>query len=158
MDYFTAFSWPYSNDTDVKAKEFFESLQVGIDQGHEFPIDRPHEISLVRAQGSGDLFVGVLVLLGTEGDDSLRTYERLKEWFEACRAGGYQDYESLPVRGRTTQSTLGSGYEVLATTTTPDASREGKNEQTAKGEPSGAASARHSPQQGSGKPWWKFWA
>ena len=154
MDYFTAFSWPYSNDIDVKAREFFESLQVGIDQGHEFPIDRPHEVSLVRAQSSGDLFVGVLVLLGTEGDDSLRTYERLKEWFEACGAGGYQDYESLAVRGRTAQSTLGSGYEVLATTTTPDAS---KNRQIAKGEPSGT-SARHSPQQSSGKPWWKFWA
>jgi hypothetical protein len=118
MDYFTAFSWPYSDDNEAKARKFFESLRAGISQGHEFPFDRPHEIALVRAQGSGNVFVGILVLSGTSEDDSVRTYERLNEWFEACEAGGYEDYEALPVRGGTIKATLGSGYEILEKTTT----------------------------------------
>lgn len=110
MNILFAFSWPYTPGD--QAREFFDKLRAGIEEGKEFPFDCPFQIAFVRGQSSGE-FVAVLVLRGTIKDDSIETRQRLDAWFEECGAPRYQNKETPTLRGRTIQTSLGEGYEVL---------------------------------------------
>ena len=103
-DYCVAFSWPYSSDEERRAQatDMFGKLKV--DQVG-FPLSVPHEVALVRSQ-SGYWFVAVLTLLGGSGDDSVRIFKSLQAWLKKCNCPGYDDYESVTVRGLSIKSCL----------------------------------------------------
>ena len=110
MDYFCAFSWPYGDDAEAKANACFDALRAN--QGKCPFADKPHEICLAKSV-RGSVFVGVLVLPGTTGDDSMEIFKKAEEWFEQSRVKDYEDYNHLSVNGRSTDATLGAGYTVL---------------------------------------------
>lgn len=46
-------------------------------------------------------------------DDSTEIFKAIEEWFQQAGVKNYQDYNHLPVRGRSSDATLGGGYQVL---------------------------------------------
>src|SRR4051812_37732141 len=109
MSLHTAYSWPYG-DSESEARAFYQRLKAGHQAGKTFPFDR-YQVGLV--QGSYTWFVAVLVLTEAAGDDSLYVYGRCVEWFDQCGGGGYQDYETIPLRGSSIESSIGRDYSIL---------------------------------------------
>ena len=109
MSLHTAFSWPYG-DSENETRAFYQRLKAGHAAGHEFPFSR-YQVALCR--GSYTWFVAVLVLTETAGDDSLYIHGRSEEWFAKCGGGGYQDYETIPLRGASIESSIGAEYDIL---------------------------------------------
>lgn len=109
-------SWYYQGrGGESDARGFFENLRGGLQKGKKFPFDCPSEVGLVHCAVDEHWCVGVLVMRGTAGDDSVEQTDRLHRWFEACdadfsgtdRTGERVTYPS--VEG-TLQSRYGSHY------------------------------------------------
>jgi hypothetical protein len=156
VDWLWAYSWPYA-DSEPRAREFFGNVAEAIQGGQAFPFDVPYEIGLVRSPRSGDFFVAVLVLRGTPGDDSVDTFNRLKSFLDECGSEGYQDYESVPVRGASLRDSL-ADYEVVQSfdnASGPPAPE--RVEDAARIDPKTDDQPMGAKEPASRKRWWRFW-
>lgn len=109
MSNHVAYSWPYG-DSEQETRAFYERLKAGHSAGHAFPFDR-YQVGLVR--GVHTWFVAVLVLTDDYGDDSVTIHNQCEEWFKECGGANYQDYESIPLRGSSIESSIGADYDIL---------------------------------------------
>ena len=105
-------SWLYGPDADCQegATNCFNRLRRGIEQGKKFPFDCPHQVTLIHNLVGSEWLVAILVMLGTQGDDSVEQHNRLKEWIESCGSIMGQDRRGCPVYGGTVQSSLNIKY------------------------------------------------
>lgn len=86
-------SWYYQGqDGETDARDFFIKLQGGKES---FPFDCPYQVGLVHCMVDEHWCVGVLVMRGTAGDDSIEQSDKLEEWFAKCNA----DFSSSDNRG-----------------------------------------------------------
>ncbi len=112
-------SWYYQGqDGESNARDFFGKLREGIEKGKRFPFNCPCQVGLVHCAVDEHWAVGVLVMRGTEGDDSLEQTNKLHQWFEECGA----DFSGTDTRGErashpsiegTLQSRYGSHYTCI---------------------------------------------
>jgi len=116
MSLIEALSWPYGGgNPETLAWEFIRKLRDGIADGKPFPfLSNRHQIALITSP-SGTWFVAIMVITNSDTDDSVKIMSQLDNWFKACGAGPYQDYESVSIHGATIESSLGSGYTTVAT-------------------------------------------
>jgi len=108
--------WPYTADGNAQALSFFGNLKKGLELGKPFPIKCPYEVGLVHNPVDDLLFVAILAMRGTSGDDSMDTGNRLKNWFIDCGNPGEPFFETYPVRGSIRMSLAAMSpphYEVL---------------------------------------------
>jgi predicted Zn finger-like uncharacterized protein len=113
MSLLCAYSWPYG-DSEAEARTFFDALSNGHAAGKRLPFAR-HQVALVHSPHFDTWFVAVLVFTDSPGDDSVAITRANDSWFRECGAGGFQDSESVTIRGGTIRACFDHRYEVLAT-------------------------------------------
>ena len=119
MNYLHLLSWYYQDAKgENDARNFFEKLKTGAKGGIKFPLDCPFEVALVHCLVDNHWCVGVLVMPGTPGDDSIEQGDALQKWYEACAATPSRNNDTSPALRTSVEGTLqaryGSHYRTVA--------------------------------------------
>lgn len=121
MDLLHLISWYDQGITsELDARIFYAHLQKGIKAGFLFPFDCPYQVGLVYCSVDPHWCVGILVMSGTEEDDTADQTAKLTKWFADCDADHADTEKSInkmsnPSVAETLKSRLGSHYECLET-------------------------------------------
>ncbi len=87
MDRLYLLSWYYQGlDGEPLARDFYNALQKGSRSGIKFPFQSPTRVGLVHCGVDEHWAVGVLVMRGTPGDDSVEQTEKILQWCTDCGA------------------------------------------------------------------------
>lgn len=119
MDLLHLISWyDQGISSELDARIFYARLQKGIKNGCTFPINCPYQVGLVYCSVDPHWCVGILVLSGTEHDDTAEQSAILTAWYAKCEAD-HADTEkniskmSNPSVAETLKSRFGSHYECI---------------------------------------------
>lgn len=112
MNYLHLLSWYYQGaGGESTAREFFQRLETGVKKGIKFPLDCPFQVALVHCTVDEHWCVGVLVMRGTAGDDSIEQSDMLQKWYgEAGAKVGSAESNTSPATLLSVEGTLQSRY------------------------------------------------
>lgn len=100
--------WIYGNaDECLKgAKDFFQNLRTGLEEGKAFPMECPYQVYLLQNKVANESIVAIVLMDGTQEDYSIKQDTKLGQWFDDCNAGRGDDHTSKLIFGSSIQSTL----------------------------------------------------
>lgn len=112
MDRLYLLSWYYQGaEGESEARDFFGKLREGVARGKKFPFNCPYQVGLVHCSIDVHWCVGVLVMRGTSGDDSVEQTDKLLRWFEECDADyAGADRTGIRAAGASVEYTLVARY------------------------------------------------
>lgn len=112
MNYLHLLSWYYQGaGGESIAREFFQKLVTGVEKGIKFPLDCPFQVALVHCTVDEHWCVGVLVMRGTTGDDSIEQSDMLQKWYrEAGAKVDSAESNTSPATHPSVEGTLQSRY------------------------------------------------
>lgn len=116
MNYLHLFGWYYQGHAgEPVARNSYEKLRLSIRKGIEFPFNSPYQVGLVhcKARGEEHWCVGILVMSGSETDDSMEQANKLRKWFDECDASlSNTDKRCEPALHSSVEETLQSRYPI----------------------------------------------
>jgi hypothetical protein len=89
MNYLHLFSWYYQGPPgELHARSSYKKLKEGINKGIGFPFDCQYQVGLVHCMAIGEEHwcIGIIIMRGTVGDDSIDQSNILHKWFDECNA------------------------------------------------------------------------
>jgi tetratricopeptide (TPR) repeat protein len=151
MDRLYLLSWYYQGlDGEPLARDFYSALQSGARSGIKFPFNCPTRVGLVHCGVDEHWAVGVLVMRGTPGDDSVEQTDRILQWCTDCGAEyAGTDRTGMRATSLSIEEILQSKYGMHYTCEEefdPHALAEQSAQEKASGEPLGQAEPTNAPE------------